>query len=136
MSWIGNKKLCAASNLVERTFDRVRLQGQNDVTSMSRHLNLRRLWLGKARDIECSADVLRYLTLPSLENLWISPFDIEHDTFLHFLTPPLRSLSIHISRVEWSLGQSLPAFARSDVSRACKISGHLSPLTPREDKQR
>ncbi|KAJ7504000.1 hypothetical protein B0H11DRAFT_2222095 [Mycena galericulata] len=127
--------LCAASNLVECTFDRVRFQGQDDVTSISRHSTLRRLQLGEDRSVEGSADVLRYLTLPSLERLSISHFDIECDTFLHFLarsSPPLQSLSIHIA-FEWSLEQVdsicrlLPSLTHLELQFARSTDSYSAP---------
>jgi hypothetical protein len=61
------------------------------------HTCLRHLRLGDATDRSCSANILRHITLPALETLYMSDFDIPSADFTSFLArsaPPLRSLCI------------------------------------------
>ncbi|KAJ7904854.1 hypothetical protein B0H13DRAFT_2334621 [Mycena leptocephala] len=66
------------------------------------HSYLRHLRLGQPRvddmpDFRNSAQILKYLTLPTLETLFISHFDILAHHFISFLarsSPPLQSLHV------------------------------------------
>ncbi|KAJ7482819.1 hypothetical protein B0H11DRAFT_2232198 [Mycena galericulata] len=94
--------LSAAPNLVEFSLSGIHFK--DPFASFSRavtHSDIRYLYLGGYRwdtDLEpSSACMLRYLTLPSLERLAISSFDIEFEDFVAFLArsaPPLRFLSM------------------------------------------
>ncbi|KAJ7506869.1 hypothetical protein B0H11DRAFT_245531 [Mycena galericulata] len=94
--------LSAAPNLVEFSLSGIHFK--DPFASFSRavtHSNIKYLYLGGYRwdtDLEpSSACMLRYLTLPSLERLAISSFDIKFEDFVAFLArsaPPLRFLSM------------------------------------------
>ncbi|KAK7048990.1 hypothetical protein R3P38DRAFT_1883136 [Favolaschia claudopus] len=69
------------------------------------HISLQKLHLGSIREPEyfcgrgSSADILRYVTLPSLRHLTITEFDITPDDFASFIarsSPPLYSLHVAI----------------------------------------
>ncbi|KAJ7788284.1 hypothetical protein B0H14DRAFT_2949431, partial [Mycena olivaceomarginata] len=100
--------LCQAPSLIECTFDQLHFLVQEDVPYISTHSTLMHLSLGDENsDVEGSGDVLRYLTLPSLNRLWIFDFSIREHDFFDFLTrssPPLRTLSIRIPFVGWTAG--------------------------------
>ncbi|KAJ7937966.1 hypothetical protein B0H13DRAFT_1851920 [Mycena leptocephala] len=119
--------LCAGPKLAQCTFDRVYFEGQHSVRGLSCHPTLRRLYLGDGKRKQSSADMLRYLTLPSLESLRISDYDIDHDEFLRFLgrsSPSLHSLYMRIPSAEWSAAQLdsvcrlLPSLTRLEIDFA------------------
>ncbi|KAJ7482803.1 hypothetical protein B0H11DRAFT_1206870 [Mycena galericulata] len=99
--------LSAAPNLVECTlngiyFDSSFAPSRSPSRAMI-HSNIKALYLGgwgwESDIFSSSAYMLLYLTLPSLEHLTISVFDIEFGDFLAFLTrsaPPLRSLCMSV----------------------------------------
>ncbi|KAF8215348.1 hypothetical protein K438DRAFT_1801101 [Mycena galopus ATCC 62051] len=100
----GSLRLCidvlgAAPALVECDFLNLRTP-QNDIALVEfTHPRLRHLRLGemKVGEWENAAAILDYLTLPALETLLISHFDISTDQFVSFLSrssAPLKSLFI------------------------------------------
>ncbi|KAJ7482801.1 hypothetical protein B0H11DRAFT_2279910 [Mycena galericulata] len=99
--------LSAAPNLVECTLNGIYFDSAFAPSrSPSRaviHSNIKALYLGgwgwESDIFSSSAYMLLYLTLPSLEHLTISVFDIEFGDFLAFLTrsaPPLRFLRMSV----------------------------------------
>ncbi|KAJ7903191.1 hypothetical protein B0H13DRAFT_2025883 [Mycena leptocephala] len=101
------KTLTIAPSLIEFTLDQLHFLVQ-DVPYISTHSTLMHLSLGDENsDVEGSGDVLRYLTLPSLNRLWIFDFSIREHDFFDFLTrssPPLLTLSIRIPFGGWTAG--------------------------------
>ncbi|KAJ7174434.1 hypothetical protein C8R46DRAFT_1080910 [Mycena filopes] len=92
--------LCAAPKLVECTIVDVypgpRFGGPHP-SSFSRHPTLKHLRLGNENGRTCTAQLLASLTLPALESLSLSFFDIAFANFVSFLTrssPPLTSLGL------------------------------------------
>ncbi|KAJ6544582.1 hypothetical protein DFH09DRAFT_1367795 [Mycena vulgaris] len=109
--------MCAAPNLVEFTLDGVDcdVYCANDVdwTGPFTHTSLRHLYLGKGERITTAA-ILSYLTLPALQTLHISNFDIPHHAALSFLTrssPPLQLLCMATPLMGWS-AQSISSYFR------------------------
>ncbi|KAJ7490721.1 hypothetical protein FB451DRAFT_1361498 [Mycena latifolia] len=95
--------LRTAPDLVECNFDNVYyeedVQAIGNTLGPLTHSSLQRLHLGNLRDHYSSAGLLQYFTLPSLQTLLITDFDISHDDFLSFLersSPPLQSLSMSV----------------------------------------
>ncbi|KAJ7123820.1 hypothetical protein C8R43DRAFT_1031662 [Mycena crocata] len=84
--------LCASPNLVECTFEAINFRAVPDDLSISSHPSLRHLHFTSLSSVE----ILRYLTLPALESLWIPSLDISDGQFLDFLTrsSPLRCLRL------------------------------------------
>ncbi|KAJ6544583.1 hypothetical protein DFH09DRAFT_1282291 [Mycena vulgaris] len=91
------------------------------------HLGLPRWELDQVEGIQygstwSSAKILEFLTLPALETLLISDFDISHDILLAFLTrssPRLRSLDLDIPPQGWSAAM---------VDRYCRLVPSLADL--------
>ncbi|KAJ7430241.1 hypothetical protein B0H11DRAFT_2065506 [Mycena galericulata] len=97
--------LSAAPNLVEFALNDIQFESSlaSPLFRVVTHSNIKHLYLGGyCWDIDfdpSSAYMLQYLTLPSLERLAISSFDIEFEDFLVFLArsaPPLRFLSMPV----------------------------------------
>ncbi|KAK7048922.1 hypothetical protein R3P38DRAFT_1881799 [Favolaschia claudopus] len=65
--------------------------------------SLRHLYLGRSDQAPCTTQLLKHLTLPVLEDLYIPEFDISEDALMAFLarsSPPLRSLHIAADSLE------------------------------------
>ncbi|KAJ7120473.1 hypothetical protein C8R43DRAFT_1151726 [Mycena crocata] len=86
-----------------------------------------------------SALILQNLTLPALQSLTISEFDISHDDFLSFLTrssPPLQSLGMQIPSDDWSSHnvnqyfRLLPGLKDLQVWRAYMSEDEDDPFPP------
>ncbi|KAJ7133418.1 hypothetical protein C8R44DRAFT_23551 [Mycena epipterygia] len=104
--------LRAAPDLLECVFDKIYYDEDfhafgNTLQHLT-HSSLQHLRLGKPRYIYGesvnSACILQYLTLPALQSLLISDFDISHDDFLSFLdrsSPPLHTLHMSIPIEDW-----------------------------------
>ncbi|KAJ7490715.1 hypothetical protein FB451DRAFT_624639 [Mycena latifolia] len=99
--------LRTAPDLVECNFDNIYYE--EDIHAIGNtlepltHTSLQRLRLGKLGD-QNSTCLLQYLTLPGLQTLFITDFDISHDDFLSFLersSPPLHSLSMDVPIEGW-----------------------------------
>ncbi|KAJ7643817.1 hypothetical protein FB45DRAFT_282416 [Roridomyces roridus] len=89
--------LRGASKLVECNL--LRAYYRDHTPSDLTHCSLQHLRLGRLEDGHSSAVILRHLTLPSLQTLCISRFDISTTDFLQFFTrssPPLRSLELRL----------------------------------------
>ncbi|KAJ7456792.1 hypothetical protein B0H11DRAFT_225715 [Mycena galericulata] len=108
--------LSAAPNLVECTLSDLYFESPfaSSYRGAVTHSNIKYLYLGGYgcdTDIRhSSAYMLQYLTLPSLERLGISSFDIEFEDFLAFLArsaPPLRFLSMPVPS-EYLEGRDAP----------------------------
>ncbi|KAJ7165884.1 hypothetical protein C8R46DRAFT_1096480 [Mycena filopes] len=92
--------LCAAPKLVECTIVDVYPGPRSSASgphpsSFSRHPTLKHLRLGNENGRICTAQLLDSLTLPALESLSLSSFDLPSADFVAFLTrssPPLTSL--------------------------------------------
>ncbi|KAJ7731920.1 hypothetical protein DFH07DRAFT_144870 [Mycena maculata] len=101
--------LCAAPNLLECNFLGMEYRHGNPAPTKLTHCYLRHLALGKSQAEEpdsqfsafnCTTVILKSLTLPALESLIISFFDIAPADFISFLTrssPPLQSLHIWLA---------------------------------------
>ncbi|KAJ6485224.1 hypothetical protein DFH09DRAFT_390453 [Mycena vulgaris] len=94
----------AAPNLVECNFHGVYFKGVGGDIPPLTHTSLRHLRLGREGPDGNTASILSYLTLPALQTLYMSAFDIEHNVAISFLTrssPPLSSLSMEPPNNEW-----------------------------------
>ncbi|KAJ6544579.1 hypothetical protein DFH09DRAFT_1040861, partial [Mycena vulgaris] len=99
--------LRASPDLVECDFDNIYYE--EDIHAIGNTFEpvthaLQRLRLGKHGDHHSTACILQYLTLPNLQTLLITDFDISHDDFLSFLgrsSPPLRSLYMDVPIEGW-----------------------------------
>ncbi|KAJ7490704.1 hypothetical protein FB451DRAFT_1220832 [Mycena latifolia] len=101
-----------APNLVECDFDGF-FDNHRDCAALT-HTSLRRLRLGQQEDDDNSASILRHLTLPALQILDMTNFDLPQDVLLSFLrrsAPPLKSLCMVSPWEDWP-SQSICRFFR------------------------
>ncbi|KAF8215195.1 hypothetical protein K438DRAFT_1955177 [Mycena galopus ATCC 62051] len=122
--------LRSAPLLVDCEFSSLKLGDLQPPLTQLLHTSLRHLRLGNVGKI-CSVEILLHLTLPALENLLISDFDIPSADFVSFLarsSPPLQTL--HISSDHENLDNTyIPLIPRvTDLTLECLDSHYVSLL--------
>ncbi|KAJ7162748.1 hypothetical protein C8R43DRAFT_1233356 [Mycena crocata] len=118
--------MLAAPALVECKFSSIHYHYFPESESPSTHSSLKHLHFGSypSKYDTSTAAILMCLTLPALESLSITDFDISYEDFIAFFTrssPRLQSLRMYLPRAEWSasriesLLQVMPNLTRLDL---------------------
>ncbi|KAJ7169293.1 hypothetical protein C8R43DRAFT_121677 [Mycena crocata] len=126
----GAAMLRAAPALIECKFSDIHYTHDSGSLFPSTHQNLKHLTFGAYPSVyePNTATILNDVTLPALESLSITDFDVSHGEFVAFLTrssPPLESLCMYLPSGGWST---------AEIQSLCQVLPNLTQLDLRYNR--